>query len=252
MLRLLFFLILFITGCGRDTSLKQVPAGICISFDDQAVAEWYEMRFLLNKYQAKVTFFVTRFPALEKDEVIKLHALQKDNHEIGSHGAMHVVSEYYIKEHSYKEYWQQEVLASISSMQEKGFKPTSFAYPYGAKYWFTDYMLSKYFKVVRGVAAINKEKDLTLINEIYYQPNGKRAVNSISFDTNTHLTEKMLEKAIKRAIRNQEILLLHGHLPSKKPNANNYNFDLRLLEKILELSHKYKLKFYRISDLPVN
>jgi len=48
-------------------------------------------------------------------------------------------------------------------MKKHGFDPKSFAYPYGAKYWFTDMMLLKKFKILRGVETINNERDLTYI-----------------------------------------------------------------------------------------
>ena len=92
-----------------------------------------------------------------------LRQLENEGHEIGSHGALHVLSENYIRENSYDEYIKNEIDANIFAMKKHGFDPKSFAYPYGAKYWFTDMMLLKKFKILRGVETINNERDLTYI-----------------------------------------------------------------------------------------
>ena len=136
------------------------------------------MKELLKKYNSRVTFFITQFDSLEPSEIEMLKELEKEGHEIGSHGALHVVSENYIKAKTYKEYIENEIDASIFSMKKKGVTPKSFAYPYGAKYWFTDMLLLKKFRILRGVEPINNETGLSLLDntithimviELYYQ-----------------------------------------------------------------------------------
>lgn len=77
---------------------KNQQPGICLSFDDRTIEAWYEMRSLLNRYDAKVTFFISEFDSLSEKEIQWLNELAADGHEIGSHGAMHVNAEYYIPE----------------------------------------------------------------------------------------------------------------------------------------------------------
>ncbi len=243
---LLLILFLIVISC-QQKEIKR--PGICISFDDRSIKEWYDMRDLLKKYSSQVTFFVTQFDSLDSSEIIMLKELERDGHEIGSHGALHVVSEFYIKENTYKEYLENEIDASISSMIERGFTPKSFAYPYGAKYWFSDMILLKKFKILRGVEPINNEKNLTLLDNIYYTYNGDKTLSSIGIDKINGLTKEIINKAIKRAFDNKEVLMLHGHSPLTNTENTNYNFDINLLEYILNEAKKNDLEFIRYEDL---
>jgi ribosomal protein L19 len=70
-------------------------SGICLSFDDRSINEWFELRELLNGNEVRATFFITQADSLNSLEIHKLKVLQNDGHEIGFHGNMHVLSEYY-------------------------------------------------------------------------------------------------------------------------------------------------------------
>ncbi|HEX5169943.1 MAG TPA: polysaccharide deacetylase family protein [Cyclobacteriaceae bacterium] len=224
-------------------------AGICISLDDRSIKEWYEMKELLRKYNSRVTFFVTQFDSLDSIEIKMLKDLEKEGHEIGSHGALHVVSEYYIKEKSYNEYIENEIDASISAMKKNGFTPKSFAYPYGAKFWFTDLILLSKFEVLRGVEPINNERDLTLIDNIYYTFNGDRTLSAIGIDQGSGVAKEMISKAIRRATVNKEVLLLYGHSPITDISDGPYNFDIDLFEYILKEASRNDLEFIKYEDL---
>lgn len=241
------FLIFILASCGSNESRR--ASGICISFDDRTVREWYGIRDLLKEYDAKVTFFITQFDSLDSSEVTMLRELAMDGHEIGSHGALHVMSEKYIKENSYKRYLRDEIRSSISSMKEAGFEPLSFAYPYGSKYWFTDFLLLKDFRILRGVTGLNRQKDLTLLDDIYFDFDDDRTVSAIGIDRGSGLTEIMIRQAMQRAADRNEVLLLYGHCPANATEGASYNFDVTLLEFILIEANENKLKFYKISEL---
>ncbi|MEJ7644995.1 MAG: polysaccharide deacetylase family protein [Chryseolinea sp.] len=244
--KLLFIFFLAITSCQHREAKRP---GICISFDDRSIKEWYDIKELLKRYNSHVTFFITQFDSLEPGEIRMLKELQTEGHEIGSHGALHAISEYYIKEKTYNEYIENEIDANISSMKKSGFNPKSFAYPYGAKYWFTDMILLRKFKIVRGIEPINDEKDLTLIDNIYYTFNGDQTLSSIGIDKNNGLTKGMIDKAIKRAFDNKEVLMLYGHSPIARTDNGAYNFDIYILEYILSEAQKNNLEFMRYEDL---
>jgi peptidoglycan/xylan/chitin deacetylase (PgdA/CDA1 family) len=221
--------------------------GICLSFDDRTIKEWYGIREMLKVNEAKVTFFVTQFDSLDDGELRMLRKLRDDGHEIGSHGALHVSAEDYIKRYSYKAYLANEITPAISSMKKKGFDPQAFAYPYGSKYWFTDYLLRKNFKVLRGVAAIHKDRELASMDEAYFRFDGSRTMSAVGIDENSGLTRGMIVHAIQRAVERREVLLLYGHCPG---NGNSgYYFDTALLAFILEQATKNNLRFYTASEL---
>jgi peptidoglycan-N-acetylglucosamine deacetylase len=231
-----------IVSCSTDYKYKGKPqAGICISFDDAYVDEWFELREAFQKYDANVTFFVTKFDTLTPEQIQKLKVLQADGHEIGFHGAHHVLSEYYIKDHSLQDYVQFEIVDGIASMNEHGFYPTSFAYPYGAKYWGTDRELLKYFYVVRSSLPTNK-KHLIEIGDAFYSFGGERIVYSASFDKESGLNENEIEQAMIKAGKENTVLMLYAHSPQ-------LTFDVNVLEKILSLATTHQLKYFRVSDL---
>lgn len=223
--------------------------GICVSFDDRTIEDWYRMRDLFKEYNASVTFFVTQFDSLSSSEVDMLRELEKEGHEIGSHGALHVISENYIKAYSYNQYLKNEIEASIASMRSQGFEPKAFAYPYGAKYWFTDILLLDKFEVLRGVASIDDEHDITSIDEIFYDFDDDRTLNAISMDQNSRLTKDMIQKAMKRASDNKEVLLLYGHCPINNNDRSAYNFDIEFLKFILSEAKSNNLKHFKMSEL---
>ena len=241
--------VLFIVSLSSCSSNTKPQPGISISFDDRTIREWYDMRGLLNSYNAKVTFFVTQFDSLLPAEIDMLKTLESDGHEIGSHGAIHVNAEYFIKAESYDKYLQSEIEPSISAMKKAGFNPTSFAYPYGAKYWFTDYLLKKEFKVLRSVSAIPQGKDISDLDDIFYGFDNDRTVSSLGIDVNSGTTTIMIEKSIKRALAKNEVILLYGHAPSDSTISTSYQFDLSFLESILKLAKENNLRYYRMNDL---
>jgi peptidoglycan-N-acetylglucosamine deacetylase len=240
------FFFLLVTCCQQKEIRRP---GICLSFDDRTVREWYSMKELLKEYNSHVTFFVTQFDSLDSVEVRMLKELQQEGHEIGSHGALHLLSESFIKENSYKEYIKKEIDASILAMKRNGFIPKSFAYPYGAKYWFTDMILLRKFDVLRGVERINTEKDLSLIDNIYYSFDGDRTLSAVGIDQYSGLTKDMIQKAIKRACDNKELLMLYGHSPITNTDNGPYNFDVDLLEFILVEAKKNNLEHFSFSEL---
>lgn len=103
---LLLAVVVWFSACQSGTKRK---AGICISFDDRSIYEWQTFSGLLDRYNAKVTFFVTQFDSLNEQEIEILKDFKRKGHEIGCHGALHVISENYITEHGYAKYLQNEV-----------------------------------------------------------------------------------------------------------------------------------------------
>jgi peptidoglycan-N-acetylglucosamine deacetylase len=241
-------ILLALVICFISCREQKREAGICISFDDRSIKEWYSLRPILNKYNAKVTFFVSQVDSLSKEEIEMLHQLQNDGHEIGSHGAMHVQAEAYIKKNGYSAYIQNEINPSISKMKQYGFDPKAFAYPYGSKYWFTDFMLLKKFKSTRGIADLTPNQTLDQLDKAYYGFTNKNAFYSVEIDGPKKITEEMIAQALNRAAKNREVLLLSGHEPSDDKVTSPYHFSPQFLEYVLSESQKRQLKFYRFTD----
>ena len=249
----LLLLFLFTIALTFSCQQEKNQAGICLSFDDRTIKEWFALRDLFNQYEVKATFFISQFDSLAPDEIEMLHQFEKDGHEIASHGALHIQAEKYIKENSYKKYMALEIKPSIESMKKQGFNPVSFAYPYGSKYWFTDFMLLHKFKSTRGVASYHtvkdlKNKDLASVDEIYFDFDGERKLSSFEIDRKLQLTQEIMLSGLNRAEKRGEVIMLFAHVPSTDIN-NPYSFDVDFLKFILEEAKKRNMKFYRFKDL---
>jgi peptidoglycan-N-acetylglucosamine deacetylase len=239
---------LFIFFCCEEREHSKLTPGICLSFDDRSIHEWFQLRDLLNRHHAKVTFFITQFDSLDVDEIEKLKILHEDGHEIGSHGALHVVAEDYITNNSYQAYLENEIERNNTVLRQNGFEPDAFAYPYSASFRFTDRLLLKQFQSLRYVAPLNKERDITLIDEVFREQIGDDIFVAIGFDNANHVTKEMIEQALNRAEENHEVIFFYAHKPALIPTGA-YEFDISLLEYMLREAERRKMKFYVFDDL---
>lgn len=255
MRKFLYFLLLF-QACKQQNTVQK--AGIAISFDDRFIKEWYQLRPLLKKYNAKCTFFITQPDSLSQEELVLLHKLEKEGNEIGCHGAMHVRSMYYIWDFSLKEYMKNEIFSALKTMKKQGFSPKTFAHPGGSQTWYSDRELLKHFKLLRDVSMKTRTlwnydytHEIEDIDEIFHQHDGTRKVNALLIDTSAKLTIEDIKKGLKRASKEGSIMMMFGHKPLTKTTqkADEYGFDVKFLEQILEESAKLNLKTYTMQEL---
>ena len=235
----------YFISCHQKEKLK---GGVCLSFDDRYINEWFELRDLFLNNEVKVTFFITQLNSLSTDEIQKLKLLQNDGHEIGFHGMHHVLSEHYIKEYSYKEYFEYEINPGIRWMDSLEFNCTSFAYPYGAKYWFTDYLLGEKFEVLRGVSSLKRSLNIVENDAVFYSHSGNKTVDAIGFDVISAIDTLMINEAIDRSVNTSEVLLLFAHRPSHYPDKG-YSFNIEGLKYIIKKVKENDLSFYLINEL---
>jgi peptidoglycan/xylan/chitin deacetylase (PgdA/CDA1 family) len=132
---LVISLILF--SCSEsDDVLTQQPnlqSGVVITFDDDFVDEWFAVNTILEPYDWKATFFVTRFNQLSASKIQKLKDLKNFGHEIGGHGLNHLNAPNFISANGTAEYLNQEIIPMQNLMNTNDLTTTSFAYPYGAR-----------------------------------------------------------------------------------------------------------------------
>ena len=253
-------LLIFMIFACKDKKLAH-QAGIAISFDDRFVKEWYQLRPLLKKYNAKCTFYITQPDSLSDKELMWLHELQKEGSEIGCHGAMHVRSMYYIWDFSLDEYMKNEIFSALKTMKKQGFSPKTFAHPGGSQTWYSDRELLKYFTLLRDVSVKTRTlwdfdytHEIEDIDEIFYQHDGSRKVNALLIDTSAKLSIEDIKKGLQRASKEGSIIMIFGHKPLTKTTqkSDEYGFDIQFLEQILSESAKLNLKTYTMQELPPN
>ncbi|HET9620767.1 MAG TPA: polysaccharide deacetylase family protein [Kofleriaceae bacterium] len=125
--------------------------GLALGFDDDSVADWTALRPVLDRYGARVTFFVSGFAALTADERGQLHALAADGHAIEYHSVSHQNAVDYVAAHGLAAYLADEITPGLAAMRGDGFAATAFAYPYGARDEALDAALAPMFEHLRAI-----------------------------------------------------------------------------------------------------
>ena len=127
-------------------------AGLALAFDDAFVQAWTDLRPLLQSYGARVTFFVSRYPALDLEQRAQLRQLADDGHDIAAHSILHLRAPTYVEDNGLATYLDDEVVPSIELLREAGFPVTAFAYPFGARTSEIDDAILEHVPIVRSVA----------------------------------------------------------------------------------------------------
>ena len=254
------FILSFIISCQKKPANSE-KAGIAISFDDHFINDWYALRPLFQKYDAKVTFFLTCPDTFTPDEIIKIKQLQKDGHEIGFHGTIHGNATEMLKSQGAQKYIEIELEPGLKNLEQIGIKPTSYAHPGGNHTGQADsILLANGFKILRDVA--QAERKLfgipiyhfapRIMSWIYYPFNKEQVVDALMIDEGTNISENEIKEAIKKAKDTNTTLMLFGHQPLyEKPKNGQYGFSVAFLETILKEAKAQNLKFCTMSELPV-
>jgi peptidoglycan/xylan/chitin deacetylase (PgdA/CDA1 family) len=126
--------------------------GLALSFDDTFVDNWFALRPMLQRYHARVTFFVSRYRDITAEQRDKLKTLASDGHAIEAHSVQHLRAPDYVERNGLNAYLHDEVDPSIAILRNDGFTVDAFAYPFGARTTELDKAIAKRVPVIRSVA----------------------------------------------------------------------------------------------------
>ena len=73
----IFFYLFYLAFILHLLASKLQKGGVIISFDDNYIDEWFELREVFNQYQIKATFFIAHSYLLDTDDIQKLKILEK-------------------------------------------------------------------------------------------------------------------------------------------------------------------------------
>jgi len=222
-------------------------AGVAITFDDQNIDNWYMASYLFQKYQAKATFFVDAVNILDDSQWQKLKSIESKGNEIGFHGLYHLNAQKFLQCSSTQEYMETEIIDGLKIMKNKGFKPQSFAYPYGCGDSRLDKELLKYFSHIRYTLYTNKETRVKDLNKAYLSKKKIRIIYGVGMDQGYGNSLKEIKEGLDRAKKNQEILVLYGH--DLTAQGNKSSLKAEELEDLLQYCTLQGLKFYTVSEL---
>ena len=237
-----------ITKTGYITVTEGQPgphAGVAITFDDNSIEKWYDIRIMLNNYYAHVTFFVSEFGHLDLygDEVTYLRDLKADGHEIAFHGSEHRDAVDYLQNHSINDYLNNEILNGVQLMTDAGLAPVDFSYPYGSDNETLTEELQAYFTHIRDTT--DAESD-----SIFYEYGSDQPlIYGAGIDDITYgYSMEEINESIARAKEEEKILIFYCHEPVID-NPGSYQISYDRLEKILANVTESNLEFFRIEDI---
>ena len=124
--------------------------GLALAIDDNAIDDWYALRPLLAKYNAHITFFVSRWDQQPQPQIDELMQLAADGNELEPHTVNHLHTIDYIRDHGLDAWLADEVDPSIDIMRQHGFTPAFFAYPFGERTDATDESLLERVGTIRS------------------------------------------------------------------------------------------------------
>lgn len=251
MLRQLSLLLLAVLFLASSCSSDEVAAperppeeppeprgGIALSFDDDFVDQWFAQRELFARYDARVTFFVTRFAQLEEGELERLRTLEADGHEIGCHGVSHLDAR---EAESAERYVREEVEPALAAMAAQGFTPASFAYPWGGRSAELDWLLARRFPVVRGSGRLEKlERSLV-------EPGNRGLVIGASIDS-SKADAAAIVAALREAKAQKKVVVLYAHRITADDIPQSH-ITPETLEAVLAEAKALDLPFLTMSEL---
>lgn len=243
---ILVFLIL--ASCNNEDIAENnddnLQSGVVITFDDDYVNEWFEANAILQAYDWKATFFVTRFHQLSSEKIQKLIDLKSEGHEIGGHGLNHLNAPDYISLNSQNQYLNNEIIPMKNLMNNYNLFPTSFAYPYGARNSISDNLLLNNFEIIRGTTYGNITPSS---HNCFF--NGNRLVFGLGIDKNySHFSIPYFLNLLEYAKNNNKVVIFYAHKPVAM-FQNNYETEYQTLIEICNYVKNNNMKFYTISEL---
>ena len=245
-LLLTFTLLLFSCSKNEDTSqqLPNLQSGVVLTFDDDFVDEWYAVNTILQPYDWKATFFITRFNQLSVAKIQKLKELKIDGHEIAAHGLNHINAATFISSNGTNAYLNQEIYPMVALMNASDLSTTAFAYPYGSRNTTTDELLLNEFQMIRGTTYSNSNPSS---QNCYY--NFNRLVLGLGIDNNyPHFSIPYFLSLLEYAKNNHKIVIFYAHKPVLN-YQNNYETEYQTLIEICNYVKNSNMKFYTMSEL---
>lgn len=126
--------------------------GVVLSLDDTSVAEWHATLPLFAQYDAKITFFISRYERMFESERQMLRDIANAGHDLQAHSVNHLRGPDYVENHGLETYLVDEVLPSIAVMEADGYEISAFAYPFGARTSEIDRAILEHVPLLRSVS----------------------------------------------------------------------------------------------------
>lgn len=230
-------------GCKKFTKDGYMKEpGIVLTFDDNRVENWVKYLPLLDSFGVKATFYICKYNRFTNDQKKKLSIIKSYGHEIAFHSTNHYNMEDYVykQNHTVDELMRFEVEAGLKLMNQDGFYPTTFAYPYGAHNGMFDKLLMRYFKSVRalnGTRDFSKSIISTQNNDVLY---------GLGIDKSSNRSDEDIISVLKSAKNNNSCAVFVAH---EINTGSKYSITLSRLLSIISFVKTNNLKYYTASEV---
>jgi peptidoglycan/xylan/chitin deacetylase (PgdA/CDA1 family) len=232
--------------------------GLLLGFDDRHVRSWAAARPLFDRYDARVSLFISHPDLLDDDEHALLRALAADGHTIGAHGLRHRRAPATIDAQGGDGYLAAEVTPCLDALTDIGVTVRSWAYPNNDRNDHTDAVLLERFDRLRA-GAPRRDPDT---GEIVTDPSividaaevtATRVLRGRGCDTargtEPHPADAAaLHQLLAHAAESSGFLTLYGHDIADSGSANHT--PPARLEEILRTATDLGLPALGLDDLP--
>jgi peptidoglycan/xylan/chitin deacetylase (PgdA/CDA1 family) len=219
----------------------QTP-GVALTFDDDRIDNWHKYLPLLDSVGIKATFYICKYNRLTEEQKRKLAIIKSHGHEIAFHSTNHYNMEEYVykQKHTIEELIHSEVETGLKLMNNDGYFPVSFAYPYGAHNGLFDKTLMRYFKSVRalnGTQDFSKSIVPTQNNNVLY---------GLGIDKSSKRSDPDIITMLQSTKKNNACAILVAHDIN---SDNKYSVTKERILKIVAFVKQNDLKYYTVSEI---
>ena len=249
-----FVFILIINSCNNiyvnNYGYNKDIAGVCLTFDDLSVNEWYGLSFILKDSSIKASFFVTKPNLLSESKFSKLYEMQYNGFEIGYHGYHHINANEYLETHNLSEYFDYEIKPGLDLLAKHNIFPKSFSFPSGMDNDSLDIFLLKFFTHFRDVTDIQRHPLSIMPHQIddIYHTKGEYIYKALGIDKQFNISKEEIYNVLKKAKDEKKIVILYAHIPVKQ-NAIGYQINIDYIQYIISVIKKLNLKTYTLNEL---
>lgn len=244
------FIFFVLISCTKDDDNKDgeenqsYRPGVVITLDDDYVDNWADAHEILQEYQWKATFFITKCNQLSSEEIARLQQFKQYGHEIGGHGLNHLNAPQQVAANAAEGYLNTEIYPMIGFMNGVSLPVTSFAYPFGARNETTDAVLLRQFSILRGTTYGSPG---AIYQNCYYT--GRRVVYGLGIDKSySHFNEQYFLSLLQYAKENNKIVVFYAHKTVAAAH-NDYETEYNTLIEICRFVQNNNMKFYTMSEL---
>lgn len=250
-------LLLIVTNCKKDqplspgdknntedTSQKEpkidtIQPGIILTFDDSYIDNWANQASLFDSLGISVTFYISHFHSLNKQQVEKLKRLKQKGHAIGYHTLTHPNYQEYVDSFSQEHYIHNEIDSGLDLMRQAGFYPDHFSIPYGESTDSLDDRLKNKFKTIKDVGATH-ESFIRNINE------DKQVFNGVLIDNAINRGYHELNELLEKAKKENRTLVLTGHRITT--SSQGWETSVLKIKMIAKVADELDLPFYTVEE----